>query len=37
MFSHAPAAIMKELLDRQVWFRLTRQDLKEQLELPDFV
>lgn len=36
MFSHVAPEVMKELLDRQVWFRLTRQDLKEELGLPDF-
>src|SRR3989344_3505 len=37
MFSHAGPEVIKELLDRQVWFRLTRQDLKEELGLPDFL
>jgi hypothetical protein len=37
IFTYSPAEVMQELLDRQVWFRLTRQDLKEELGLPDFV
>ena len=36
MFSHCPPDVIKELLDRQCWFRLTREDLKEELGLPDF-
>jgi superfamily II DNA or RNA helicase/SAM-dependent methyltransferase len=36
MFSHCPPDVIKELLDRQVWFRLTRQDLKQELGLPEF-
>ncbi len=37
MFSYAPAEVMKELLDQHCWFRLTREDLKEELGLPDFI
>ena len=36
VFSHCGPDIMKELLDRHVWFRLTRHDLKEELGLPSF-
>ncbi|GEM_PF-7021969 len=36
MFTHCGPDVMKELLDRHVWFRLTRHDLKEELGLPDF-
>jgi superfamily II DNA or RNA helicase/SAM-dependent methyltransferase len=36
MFTHTPPEVMKELLDRQSWFRLTRYDLKEEIGLPEF-
>ncbi|MBI4439137.1 methyltransferase domain-containing protein [Candidatus Woesearchaeota archaeon] len=36
MFTYSPAEVMRELLARQVWFRLTRQDMKEDLGLGDF-
>ncbi|MEN9626200.1 MAG: hypothetical protein RL557_528 [archaeon] len=36
MFTHCAPEVMKELLDRQSWFRLTRTDLKDELGLPDF-
>ena len=32
-----PPEIIRELLNRQVWFRLTYEDMKEPLGLPDFV
>jgi len=36
MFSYCGPDVMKELLERQLWFRLSREELKEELGLPDF-
>lgn len=36
LFTNCAPDVMKELLERQVWFRLTRYDLKEELKLPEF-
>ncbi len=35
MFMHAGPEKMKELFERQVWFRLTREDMREMLGLPE--
>ncbi len=37
IFRSAPADIMRELLGQQVWFRLTRDQVKDDLGLPDLL
>lgn len=37
MFSYSGPDIMKEFLQRVSWFRLTKEDLKEELGLPELI